>query len=219
MIADYAINIILFLVALMIVLSNTAFYCRVTLGFLSVWCFLFGNQWSYMLLFIMVVFFFFSSRRRHTRCALVTGVQTGALPFSAAILRALGALASGGEVIVSRGELVEIGGGFRIPDVIRQGGARLVEVGATNKTRLADYRAAITPDTRVLLKVHQSNFSTIGFTAETGIAELSGLAREHGLLLVADLGSGLLTPQPGSGQPTLHDAQIGRAPGRERSGS
>ena len=129
---------------------------------------------------------------------------------AAAVLLALSALAgggeAGGEVIVSRGELVEIGGGFRIPDVIRQGGARLVEVGTTNKTRLADYRAAIGPDTRVLLKVHQSNFRTIGFTAEAGIGELAALAREHGLLLVADLGSGLLEQAPGTAEPTLQEA-------------
>jgi L-seryl-tRNA(Ser) seleniumtransferase len=109
-------------------------------------------------------------------------------------------------VIVSRGELVEIGGGFRVPDVIRQGGARLVEVGATNKTRLADYRAAIGPDTRVLLKVHQSNFRTVGFTEETGLAELAGLAGEHGLLLVADLGSGLIAAEPGASEPSLGEA-------------
>ncbi len=125
---------------------------------------------------------------------------------AAAILLALSALSGGGEVIVSRGELVEIGGGFRVPDVIRQGGARLVEVGATNKTRLEDYRAAITPETKVLLKVHQSNFRTIGFTAEAGIEELAGLARERGLLLVADLGSGLLQQAPGSAEPTLGQA-------------
>ena len=124
---------------------------------------------------------------------------------AAAILLALAALADGGEVVVSRGELVEIGGGFRIPDVIRQGGARLVEVGSTNKTRLADYREAITPETRVLLKVHQSNFRTIGFTAETKIAELAGLAREHGLLVVADLGSGLVAPVPGIAEPTIRE--------------
>jgi L-seryl-tRNA(Ser) seleniumtransferase len=125
---------------------------------------------------------------------------------AASILLALSALSSGGEVIVSRGELVEIGGGFRVPDVIRQGGARLVEVGSTNKTRLQDYRAAIGPDTRVLLKVHQSNFRTIGFTAETSIVELSGLAREHGLLVVADLGSGLLNGTPGTTEPSLGEA-------------
>jgi len=125
---------------------------------------------------------------------------------AAAILLALAALCRGGEVVVSRGELVEIGGGFRVPEVIRQGGARLAEVGSTNKTRLEDYRAAIGADTRVLLKVHQSNFRTIGFTAETSIAELAGLARERGLLLVADLGSGLLRAARCSGEPTLSAA-------------
>lgn len=126
---------------------------------------------------------------------------------AAAILLALSALASGGEVVVSRGELVEIGGGFRVPDVIRQGGARLVEVGTTNKTRLQDYRAAIGPDTRVLLKVHQSNFRTIGFTSQTDIAELATLADAHGLLIVADLGSGLLHRLPGNcAEPGLRDA-------------
>jgi L-seryl-tRNA(Ser) seleniumtransferase len=125
---------------------------------------------------------------------------------AAAILLALSALAGGGEVVVSRGELVEIGGGFRVPDVIRQGGARLVEVGATNKTRVSDYRAAIGPETRVLLKVHQSNFRTIGFTAEARMDELAALAREHGLLLVADLGSGLLEKTPDSAEPSLTEA-------------
>jgi L-seryl-tRNA(Ser) seleniumtransferase len=125
---------------------------------------------------------------------------------AAAILLALSALSNGGEVIVSRGELVEIGGGFRVPDVIRHGGARLVEVGTTNKTRLRDYSAAISPDTRVLLKVHQSNFRTIGFTAEASIAELTGLARAHGLLVVVDLGSGLLHKSPGTTEPTLLEA-------------
>ena len=89
---------------------------------------------------------------------------------AAAVLLALAALAGSGEVVVSRGELVEIGGGFRIPDVIRQGGARLVEVGTTNKTRLSDYRAAIGPETRVLLKVHQSNFRMTGFTEQVPVA-------------------------------------------------
>ena len=111
---------------------------------------------------------------------------------AAAVLLALSALAQGAEVIVARGELVEIGGGFRIPDVITQGGARLVEVGTTNKTRLADYREAITPATRVLLKVHQSNYRIIGFTSETTVTELSGLAAERGLLVMHDLGSGAL---------------------------
>jgi L-seryl-tRNA(Ser) seleniumtransferase len=137
-----------------------------------------------------------------TGAAAGLAVNNGA----AAILLALSALAAGGEVIVSRGEMVEIGGGFRIPDVIRQGGARLVEVGTTNRTNLEDYRAAITPETRVLLKVHQSNFRTIGFTREVAIAELAGLARETGLLVVADLGSGLLQRLPGMTEPSLGEA-------------
>jgi L-seryl-tRNA(Ser) seleniumtransferase len=125
---------------------------------------------------------------------------------AAAILLALSALSDGCEVIVSRGELIEIGGGFRVPDVIRQGGARLVEVGATNRTRLEDYRAAIGSSTRVLLKVHQSNFRVVGFTEETRIAELAPLARAHGLLMVADLGSGLLRKNPASTEPSLREA-------------
>jgi L-seryl-tRNA(Ser) seleniumtransferase len=111
---------------------------------------------------------------------------------AAAVLLGLSALAGGGEVVVSRGELVEIGGGFRIPDVIRQGGARLIEVGATNKTRIEDYAAAITPQTRVLLKVHQSNYRIIGFTEETSLEPLAELARAHGLTLMHDLGGGAL---------------------------
>lgn len=125
---------------------------------------------------------------------------------AAALLLALSAIGSGGDVIVSRGELVEIGGGFRMPDIISQGGARLVEVGTTNKTRLQDYRRAIGPEARILLKVHQSNFRTVGFTAETGMGELAGLAREHGLVLVADLGSGLLQASPGTNEPTIGEA-------------
>ncbi len=140
--------------------------------------------------------------RELTGAEAALAVNNGA----AAILLALSALAGGGEVIVSRGELVEIGGGFRIPDVIQQGGARLVEVGATNRTRLADYRAAIGPQTRVLLKVHQSNFRTIGFTGAVEIAELAGLGRAHGLLTVADLGSGLLREVRGVAEPTLRAA-------------
>jgi L-seryl-tRNA(Ser) seleniumtransferase len=125
---------------------------------------------------------------------------------AAAILLALSAISEGGEVIVSRGELVEIGGGFRVPDVIRQGGARLVEVGTTNRTRLQDYRAAIGSSTRVLLKVHQSNFRIVGFTEETSIAELAPLAGAHGLLTVVDLGSGLLRRNPSASEPSLREA-------------
>jgi L-seryl-tRNA(Ser) seleniumtransferase len=111
---------------------------------------------------------------------------------AAAVLLGLSALAGGGEVIVSRGELVEIGGGFRIPDVIRQGGARLVEVGTTNKTRIEDYAAAITPQTRVLLKVHQSNYRIVGFTEEASLEALAELARARDLIAMHDLGGGAL---------------------------
>lgn len=124
----------------------------------------------------------------------LTGAEAAAVVNNnaAAVLLALFALAEGGEVVISRGELVEIGGAFRIPDVIRQSGARLVEVGTTNKTRRTDYAAALTPDTRVLLKVHASNYRIIGFTAEATREELSALARERGLVLMEDLGSGAL---------------------------
>lgn len=94
------------------------------------------------------------------------------------------------EVIVSRGELVEIGGGFRIPDVLETSGAKLVEVGATNKTHLADYAQALTERTALILKVHRSNFYIEGFTAEPPVPELSALAHQHGIPLVEDLGSG-----------------------------
>jgi len=127
---------------------------------------------------------------------------------AAAVLLGLSALSGGGEVIVSRGELVEIGGGFRIPDVIRQGGARLVEVGTTNKARIEDYADAVTPATRVLLKVHQSNYRIIGFTEETSLEALSDLARARDLILMHDLGGGaLLDPRGGSGahEPTVQD--------------
>lgn len=111
---------------------------------------------------------------------------------AAAVLLAIATLASDGEVIVSRGELVEIGGAFRIPDVVGQSGARLVEVGATNKTRLADYALACGPETRLLLKVHASNFRIVGFTADVPIGDLVRLGRANGLPALYDLGSGAL---------------------------
>ena len=133
----------------------------------------------------------------------LTGAQAGLAVnnAAAAVLLALSALAGGGEVIVSRGELVEIGGGFRIPDVIAQGGAKLVEVGTTNRTRVADYASAVTPRTRVLLKVHQSNYRVVGFTAEASLAELAGLARARDLTLVHDLGGGAMTDLAALGRP------------------
>ncbi|RAG60044.1 L-seryl-tRNA(Sec) selenium transferase, partial [Burkholderia multivorans] len=100
------------------------------------------------------------------------------------------------EIVVSRGELVEIGAGFRLPDLMVTTGARLREVGTTNRTHLADYAAAIGRAPASLLKVHTSNFRVDGFSAEASLPELRGLADEHGLPLIADLGSGLLTPDP-----------------------
>ena len=111
---------------------------------------------------------------------------------ASALMLALAALARDREVVISRGQLVEIGGGFRIPDVMRESGAELVEVGTTNRTYLRDYAEAITERTGALLRVHASNFRVVGFTEQPAIDGLASLARERGLLLIDDVGSGAL---------------------------
>jgi L-seryl-tRNA(Ser) seleniumtransferase len=122
---------------------------------------------------------------------------------ASAVLLVLTALARGKEVVCSRGELVEIGGAFRVPEVVTAGGARLREVGSTNRTRASDFAAAIGPDTAVLLRVHRSNFRVEGFTEDPVPADLYALARERGIPLVDDLGSGALVE--GLGEPTVRE--------------
>src|ERR687888_2448285 len=136
------------------------------------------------------------SRQDHVAAILrrLTGAE-GALVVNnnaAAVMLALAALAEGREVLVSRGELIEIGDGFRIPDVLERSGARLREVGTTNRTRAADYEQAIGEQTALLLRVHQSNFSVVGFTERPTLAELAQIAKRAARILVDDLGSGVL---------------------------
>jgi len=127
---------------------------------------------------------------------------------AAAVLLTLAALARGGEVIVSRGELIEIGDGFRIPEIMEQSGAVLREVGTTNRTRLADYEHAITEKTRMLLRVHPSNFQVTGFTEKPEVAELVALGQRTNLPVVEDLGSGCLVDLSAHGiiEPTAHQS-------------
>jgi L-seryl-tRNA(Ser) seleniumtransferase len=120
----------------------------------------------------------------HAEAALVVNNN------AAAILLALTALCRGKEVIVSRGQLVEIGGSFRMPDVMRLSGARMVEVGTTNRTRAADYEQAVTPRTAAVLRVHTSNFRVTGFTESASLADMAAIARRHQVMLIDDLGSG-----------------------------
>jgi len=148
------------------------------------------------------------SRQDHIAADLhrLTGAE-GALVVNnnaAAVLLALAALAEGREVVVSRGELLEIGDGFRIPDVLARSGARLVEVGTTNRTRAADYERAVGDETALLLRVHQSNFRVVGFTELPSTADLAAVAARHGLPLVDDLGSGALLPL--HDEPQVRDA-------------
>lgn len=136
------------------------------------------------------------SRQSHTEeilCAL-TGAEAAMVVNNnaAAVLLVLAALARDREVIVSRGELVEIGDSFRLPDIMRQGGARLVEVGTTNRTRASDYLNAISPDTALLLKIHQSNFRIVGYSEDVSLGELVEIGRHHFIPVVEDMGSGCL---------------------------
>jgi len=136
------------------------------------------------------------SRQDHVTAILrrLTGAESAIVVNNnaGAMLLALAALAEGREVLVSRGELIEIGDGFRIPDVLVRSGASLVEVGTTNRTRAADYERAANEATALLLRVHQSNFRVVGFTEQPTLAELAAVARRHGVPLLDDLGSGAL---------------------------
>lgn len=125
----------------------------------------------------------------------VAGIRTVVVNnCAAAVMLALNTLAEGGEVIVSRGELVEIGGSFRVPDVMSKSGAVLREVGTTNRTRITDYERAINEKTRLLLRVHRSNFAIVGFTEQPSLEELAALGRKHGIPVMEDLGGGALLP-------------------------
>ena len=153
------------------------------------------------------------SGKRGERASLVSGLLASLFSCdaalvvnnnAAAVLLALTALTRGKEVIVSRGQLVEIGGSFRMPDVMRLSGARMVEVGTTNRTRAADYEQAVTPKTGALLRVHTSNYRVTGFTETASLGELATIARSHGVLLVDDLGSG--AAEPIGDEPTISES-------------
>ncbi|MGD8502105.1 MAG: L-seryl-tRNA(Sec) selenium transferase [Syntrophobacterales bacterium] len=152
------------------------------------------------------------SRYVHAEAILceITGSE-GALVVNnnaGAVVLVLNTLAQGREVVVSRGQLVEIGGSFRIPDIMARSGALLREVGCTNRTHLYDYEAAIGPDTALLLKAHTSNYQIIGFTAEVSLKDLAALGKKHGVLVMEDLGSGCFvdfTRFGLNGEPTVQD--------------
>jgi len=140
------------------------------------------------------------SRNAHTEQLLreLTGAEAALVVnnCAAAVLLGLRVLAADGEVVISRGELIEIGGSFRMPDVIAESGAKMIEVGTTNRTSVRDYTNALTEQTRVLLQSHPSNYRVIGFTANPNPRELAALARENNIIYMHDLGSGSLCPLP-----------------------
>ncbi len=153
------------------------------------------------------------SRQAHVRALLqqLTGAEDGLVVTNAAaaLLLVVNALADQGETIVSRGELVEIGDGFRLPEIIKQGGSALIEVGTTNRTHLADYQHAVSPRTRAVLKVHRSNFRLEGFTSEATVGELVLAMRAREIPVVHDVGSGLLVnlePYGLRGEPLVQDS-------------
>ena len=152
---------------------------------------------------------------RYSHCASLLRELTGAEDAlvvnncAAALVLALNTLADGRTAIVSRGELIEIGGSFRIPEIMERSGARLVEVGTTNRTHLADYRRAVEADGAIILKVHRSNFEQSGFVSDVSANQLAALGAEHGVPVLYDLGSGLLTSLEAYGlvgEPTARDA-------------
>jgi L-seryl-tRNA(Ser) seleniumtransferase len=152
---------------------------------------------------------------RYVHCAALLRELTGAEDAlvvnncAAALVLALNTVANGRDAIVSRGELIEIGGSFRIPDIMAKSGARLVEVGTTNRTNIEDYRRALSAETGAIVKVHRSNFALEGFVADASFGELGVLARERGIALLHDLGSGLLLSLDEfglTGEPTAADA-------------
>jgi L-seryl-tRNA(Ser) seleniumtransferase len=153
------------------------------------------------------------SRLRHAADLLVelTGAEAALVVNNnaAALVLILAAFAQGREVIISRGQLVEIGGGFRVPEVMQQSGARLVEVGTTNRTRAQDFQRALTPQTALLIRAHSSNFKQIGFVEETPLSEMAAVAHAQGALLVDDLGSGALLDTAAYGlehEPTVQES-------------
>jgi L-seryl-tRNA(Ser) seleniumtransferase len=137
-----------------------------------------------------------------------------------ATMLVLAGLAAQKEVIVSRGQLIEIGGSFRLPEVMAQSQARLIEIGATNHTHLKDYQKAITPDTVAIMRVHPSNYRVVGFTSEVLVAELAELAHTRGLTLIDDLGAGALLGLEEFGlphEPTIRESVAAGGSSRARA--